>query len=34
VNRMLPVVRREYLERVRSKLFVISTLVGPLLVGA
>jgi ABC-2 type transport system permease protein len=29
---MLPVVRREYLERVRSKLFVISTLVGPLLV--
>jgi ABC-2 type transport system permease protein len=32
VNRILPVVRREYLERVRSKLFVISTLVGPLLV--
>jgi len=32
VNRMLPVVRREYLERVRSKLFLISTLVGPLLV--
>jgi ABC-2 type transport system permease protein len=30
--RLLPVVRREYLERVRSKLFVISTLVGPLLV--
>ena len=33
MNRMLPVVRREYLERVRSKLFVISTLVGPLLVA-
>jgi ABC-2 type transport system permease protein len=32
MNRMLPVVRREYLERVRSKVFVISTLVGPLLV--
>ena len=30
--RVLPVIRREYLERVRSKLFVISTLVGPLLV--
>ncbi len=32
MRRVLPVVRREYLERVRSKLFVISTLVGPLLV--
>jgi ABC-2 type transport system permease protein len=32
VSRLLPVVRREYLERVRSKLFVISTLIGPLLV--
>ena len=32
MNRLLPVVRREYLERVRSKLFVISTLIGPLLV--
>ena len=32
MNRLAPVVRREYLERVRSKLFVISTLVGPLLV--
>ena len=32
MSRLLPVVRREYLERVRSKLFVVSTLVGPLLV--
>ncbi len=32
MSRLWPVVRREYLERVRSKLFVISTLVGPLLV--
>lgn len=32
MSRLQPVVRREYLERVRSKLFVISTLVGPLLV--
>jgi ABC-2 type transport system permease protein len=32
MNRLLPIVRREYLERVRSKLFVISTLIGPLLV--
>lgn len=32
MSRLWPVVRREYLERVRSKLFVISTLIGPLLV--
>lgn len=32
MNRLVPVVRREYLERIRSKLFLISTLVGPLLV--
>ena len=32
MSRMLPVVRREYLERVRSKVFVISTLIGPLLI--
>jgi ABC-2 type transport system permease protein len=32
VKRVLPIVRREYLERVRSKLFLVSTLVGPLLV--
>jgi ABC-2 type transport system permease protein len=32
VSRLLPIVRREYLERVRSKLFVVSTLIGPLLV--
>jgi ABC-2 type transport system permease protein len=32
VSRLLPLVRREYLERVRSKLFMVSTLIGPLLV--
>jgi ABC-2 type transport system permease protein len=32
MSRLGPVVRREYLERVRSKLFLISTLLGPLLV--
>jgi ABC-2 type transport system permease protein len=32
MNRLWPVMRREYLERVRSKLFVISTLIGPLFV--
>ena len=32
MRRLPAVLRREYLERVRSKLFLISTLVGPLLV--
>jgi ABC-2 type transport system permease protein len=34
VSRLWPIVRREYLERVRSKAFLISTLLGPLLMGA
>jgi ABC-2 type transport system permease protein len=33
VSRLFPVVRREYLERVRSKGFVISTVLGPLLMA-
>ena len=31
--RFWPVARREYLERVRSKAFVIATFVGPLLMA-
>jgi ABC-2 type transport system permease protein len=34
VKRMVIVARREYLERVRSKAFVVSTVLGPLLVVA
>ena len=33
MNRLLAVARREYLERVRSKAFLISTLLGPILMG-
>ena len=33
MNRLLAVVRREYLERVRSKAFLVSTLLGPILVA-
>jgi ABC-2 type transport system permease protein len=33
MSRMMPVVRREYLERVRSKAFVISTVLGPLIMA-
>jgi len=34
VTRLWAVVRREYLERVRSKAFLVGTLVGPVLLGA
>jgi ABC-2 type transport system permease protein len=34
VRRLLPVMRREYLERVRSKAFMIGTLVGPAFMAA
>jgi len=34
VSRLWPVVRREYLERVRSKAFVIGTILGPALMAA
>lgn len=34
MSRIWPVVRREYLERVRSKAFLIGTLLGPILIGA
>jgi ABC-2 type transport system permease protein len=34
MNRLWPIVRREYLERVRSKAFLIATLLGPILTGA
>jgi len=34
MDKLLAVVRREYLERVRSRWFVIATLFGPLLFGA
>jgi len=33
VNRLWPIVRREYLERVRSKAFIIATVLGPILTG-
>jgi ABC-2 type transport system permease protein len=34
MNRLWPIVRREYLERVRSKAFLIATILGPILMGA
>ena len=34
MNKMLAIVKREYLERVRSKMFIIATLLGPLLMVA
>ena len=34
LNRILAVIRREYLERVRTKAFWISTLIVPVLLGA
>src|SRR6185295_2768049 len=34
ISRLWPVIRREYLERVRSKAFIIATVLGPLLTGA
>ena len=34
MNRLWPIVRREYLERVRSKAFLIATLLGPILMAA
>ena len=34
MNRLWPIVRREYLERVRSKAFLIATLLGPILMVA
>jgi ABC-2 type transport system permease protein len=33
VSRLWPIVRREYLERVRSKAFIIATVLGPVLMG-
>ncbi len=33
MNKFLAIVKREYLERVRSKMFVIATILGPLLMG-
>jgi len=33
MNRLWPLVRREYIERVRTKAFVIGTVLGPLLMG-
>src|SRR5258707_6974730 len=33
-SRLWPIMRREYLERVRSKAFIIATVLGPLLTGA
>jgi len=33
MNRLWPLVRREYIERVRTKSFVIGTVLGPLLMG-
>jgi len=33
-GKLFAVVRREYLERVRSKAFIIGTLIGPLIMGA
>lgn len=34
MNKMLAIVKREYIERVRSKMFIIATLLGPLLMVA
>ena len=33
ISRLWPIIRREYLERVRSKAFIIATVLGPLLTG-
>jgi ABC-2 type transport system permease protein len=33
VSRLWPIVRREYLERVRSKAFIVATVLGPILTG-
>ena len=33
MNRLITIVRREYLERVRSKAFMVSTFLGPVLVA-
>ena len=33
MSRLWPIIRREYLERVRSKAFIIATVLGPLLTG-
>lgn len=33
MNRLWPLVRREYIERVRTKSFVVGTVLGPLLMG-
>lgn len=33
MNKLLAIIKREYLERVRSKMFVVATLLGPLLLG-
>src|SRR5258706_1822285 len=33
-SRLWPIIRREYLERVRTKAFIIATVLGPLLTGA
>jgi len=33
MSRLWPVIRREYLERVRSKAFIIATVLGPILTG-
>ena len=33
MSRVLSVVRREYLERVRSKAFIVSTILGPTLLA-
>ena len=33
MNRLLTITRREYLERVRSRAFLVSTLLGPILVA-
>ena len=33
MTRLWPIVRREYLERVRSKAFIVATLLGPILTG-
>jgi ABC-type Na+ efflux pump permease subunit len=32
--KLFPIVRREYLERIRSKAFIVGTIVGPLLLAA
>ncbi|HVG39325.1 MAG TPA: hypothetical protein VM870_08560, partial [Pyrinomonadaceae bacterium] len=34
MNKLLAIIRREYLERVRSKLFLVATLLGPVIMVA